>query len=392
MKILHVISFGYEGGGAENEVLLLKQTMEQNGHEVKVLSSDIGRDRPDFFADHTFKRILNSGVSRYFYHVFNPHSYLALRRLRRDFQPDIVHLHTMGQPSPSILYLLRRTPTILTVHGPEEFTRWLLPWCLPSTDYRGDDHDLRELRLVGKLHYFYHRRISDPIYRLGLRNVDIVVAVSEYIRRMLAVEGIKSIAIPNGITLFPYSESRAGHRLLCVGRLEKYKGLEHVIRALPAILKRYPDTHLEVVGEGPDEERLRGITTELGIQDSVSFTGNLPHVKLLEHYQAASLFVMPAVMPEAFGKVGVEAMSTGTPVIASNIGGITDWLQTGRNGRLTSPGDTSQIADGIIELFSDSALLRQMGKTARTTAERYNVDRHTTDIEQLYRHLLETKK
>src|SRR5690242_240114 len=140
MKILHVISYGFDGGGAENELFELKTSMEQAGHQFRVLSSDIGLDHPSFFADATFQHIPATGLSKYFYRAFNPHSYRAVRTAIRDFQPDVVHLHTMGQISPSVLFLLRQVPTVLTIHGPEEFTRWLLPWYLPPTDYKTGDY------------------------------------------------------------------------------------------------------------------------------------------------------------------------------------------------------------------------------------------------------------
>lgn len=129
MRILSVISLGYVAGGAEQAVVMLKGAMEERGHVVKVLSSDIGREAGSFFADYTFERLPTSGLKKYLYRIFSPYSYRALRRVLREFAPDVVHLHTMHQASPSILFLLRRVPTVLTVHGPEEFTRWLLPWC-----------------------------------------------------------------------------------------------------------------------------------------------------------------------------------------------------------------------------------------------------------------------
>src|SRR5262245_20088046 len=120
MKILQVISHGYEDGGAETSVLMLRDELRARGHEVKVLSvSD-----PDhvMFADYQFAPVPPASRLKSAHHLLYLRSYRALRQAIKDFCPDVIHFHTLTSCSPSVLFATRGLPAILTIHGPEEFT------------------------------------------------------------------------------------------------------------------------------------------------------------------------------------------------------------------------------------------------------------------------------
>lgn len=223
MKILQINSSGFEEGGVENGLVLLKPVLERRGHEIRVVSSDTRPDLPRFNA-YSFKNITSGRFAKYLYNFFNPRSYFEVRKILAEYKPDIVELHSMGQVSPSVLFLLRGYRTIQFAHGPESFIKALLPWYLPASDYKlGIGYDIKNLRIIGRLRYWYFLFLTRPLYRLGLRNIDLIIAVSSYMKELLRREGVDSITVPNATKLFTYeplSRDTIRHTLGFGGRLE----------------------------------------------------------------------------------------------------------------------------------------------------------------------------
>jgi len=391
MKIIQVISLGYEIGGAELIVKRLKEILIFRGHEVIVLSSDLRGDKKHF-SDVEFKGINPSNPAKLLFHLFNPYSYFKFRSLIREFKPDIVHIHTMSELSPSILFLLRQTPTIMTIHGPEEFTKSMIIWFLPPSDFKKGDYNLKNLNFAGKAHYFYYIYIQRYIYKLGFKNVDLFITPSKYIMRAVKKDLCPIKTLHNGIDLFKYCNIKNTYQLLFVGRFGKVKGIEFIISALPKILNKFPNAKLNIVGEGKYKNNLIKIVKMLKLDKSVKFIGWIEHNKLTSYYKNSSIFVMPSICPEAFGLVGIEAMSVGRPVIASNVGGIAEWLDDGETGYLVNPGNSEQIAEKVIKLFSDRKLMEQMGKNARKKAEQFSIEKHANEIEKIYMKVIEKYK
>lgn len=142
-----------------------------------------------------------------------------------------------------------------------------------------------------------------------------------------------------------------GHKvLLTVSRLarpERYKGHDRVIAAMPAILKRHPNTIYIVAGDGDDRLRLECLATEKGVAHAVRFAGAVSDAELPDHYHLADIFVMPS-KGEGFGIVFLEAAAAGLPVIAGNRDGSVDALADGAIGRLVDPDDPASVAEAII--------------------------------------------
>jgi phosphatidyl-myo-inositol dimannoside synthase len=161
--------------------------------------------------------------------------------------------------------------------------------------------------------------------------------------------------------------------LLSVCRLLPHKGIDDVLRALPAVRAQLPDVHYVVAGSGPDESRLRSLSTQLGLDAAVRFEGSVLPDALPDYYAAADLFMLmsrelpPAV--EGFGLVLLEAASCGRPAIAARSGGIPDAIVDGVTGVLVEPGDPCGLARALIELLSQPARLERMGELARQRVE-----------------------
>jgi glycosyltransferase involved in cell wall biosynthesis len=154
---------------------------------------------------------------------------------------------------------------------------------------------------------------------------------------------------------------------LFVGQFIGRKGISVLIEAFAQVHKRFSSCLLVLVGDGPERIPCVDITRRLGISDAVIFAGT-PDTSILPiYYRAADVFVLPSFQ-EGFGIVILEAMASGTPVIASRIRGITDAIRDGTNGILVPPGDERRLADKIIEFFNDDATRVALAEQGRATA------------------------
>ena len=182
----------------------------------------------------------------------------------------------------------------------------------------------------------------------------------------------------------------AGTRwLVTVARLQRHKGMDTVIAALPAILARAPDVRYAVAGAGPDRERLEKLTHKLGLADRVRFLGGVTDQDLPALYNLASVYVGASRRSERLGVEGfgislVEASACGLPVVAGNSGGIPDAVQDGETGFLVPPEDPAALADAICRLLGDATLATRLGGNGRRAVEtHFNWDRVVRDLREI---------
>ena len=393
MKILRITSFGYVGGGVENGILLLQPVLEDMGHTVKTLSSD-HNSLVKHFSDYEFRALSSQpGILKLLYRAWYPHSFFALRKVLKEYQPDVVQVHSLFEVSASVLFLLRKYPTVLTVHGAEDYTKELLLWAFPLHFFKKkNDFSIKNLTFFGYAHYLYHRCISIPVFHVGFRNVDVFVSFSEYMQRILKKEGFESVCIPNGTDLFEPSPIHAKQKnILFVGRLEKIKGVQTILEALPNIIKKHPSVTYTIAGTGEYEKVLKQMVHQRGLSRAVTFVGHKSRNELYKEYKKSTIVVVPSIWPEPFGKVGIEAMSVGRPVIASDVGGISDWLEDGKSGFLVQPGDVQAFVEKIDTLLSDTKLLEKMSQEAVHQSEKFSIQKHADKIVNIYESVLKQK-
>src|SRR6267143_435004 len=176
-----------------------------------------------------------------------------------------------------------------------------------------------------------------------------------------------------------------GPWLLTVARLDFHKGIDTVIRALPAIRAAFPSARYAVAGIGSRRSALEALVSELGLVDAVRLLGFVPDDDLPSLYRAADLFVLVSrrydLLVEGFGIAIVEASASGLPVIASRSGGIPEAVREGETGFLVDPDDPAAVAAPAIRLLGDDGLRRRMGAAGRAAVETYyNWDRVAADL------------
>jgi D-inositol-3-phosphate glycosyltransferase len=230
-----------------------------------------------------------------------------------------------------------------------------------------------------------------------MRFADRIVAATTIEREQMAslygADSGKVAVIPPGVDLslfrpLPCSEARASIGLppdhsmvLFVGRIQPIKGLDLLIRAMALLLRRNPglrdQTSLVVIGghgdPDADEEmrRLNTLRDDLGVGDLVTFLGSRDQDTLVDYYNAATTVVVPSYY-ESFGMVALEAMACGTPVIATDVGGLSLNVADGYNGYLIESGDVDALAYKIGLLITQDELRRHLGVQARRWAERFD--------------------
>lgn len=153
-------------------------------------------------------------------------------------------------------------------------------------------------------------------------------------------------------------------KLLCVARqdtTEREKGFEHIFKALSLLRSSRKRIHLNMVGDGNYQEKLKAVAAALGVADRVSFWGRIADDELAAAYKQCDLFVMPS-RKEGFGIVFLEAMRFGKPCIGGYHGGTPEVIDHGRTGFLCEYGDVQGIARAINKLCHNPVLCKQMGK------------------------------
>jgi glycosyltransferase involved in cell wall biosynthesis len=170
-------------------------------------------------------------------------------------------------------------------------------------------------------------------------------------------------------------------RVVCVGTLHEVKGQRHLVEACRLLVARGIDVRCRIVGEGEDRRALQAQIAAAGLTGTVELLGAATASEVAAQLRAAHVLVAPSV-PTARGKregipvVLMEAMSSGLPVVASDLSGIPELVADGACGLLTPPGDAAAIADALARLHTDPALRTRLGEQGRRRVEEeFDVER-----------------
>jgi phosphatidylinositol alpha-mannosyltransferase len=367
MKIALVSPYDFAyPGGVVNHITSLGTQLVQLGHEVKFIapaSSPITTLGDRFIHIGKPSAIPVSGsVARV---TISPRLSTQITNMLEREKFDIVHLHEPLMPMLCTTVLrMSRTANVGTFHafdgkgyniakpfGPVFFKRWFS-------------------KLDG------HIAVSNPA-----RNF-----VNKYFPADYNI-------IPNGVDTRhfspeaePVAEFADGKRnILFVGRLEKRKGADYLLKAYHQVKQNVPDSRLIIVGPGGNlRDKYEKQVAKLGLRDVV-FVGYADYQELPRYYRTADVFCAPATGWESFGIVLLEAMAAARPVVASNIDGYASILAHGAEGLLVPPKDAGSLAQALTSLLGDQSLREEMGQRGRLKAQEYdwaNVARRVLDLYQ----------
>ena len=373
-------------GGVERHVLEISKRLVARGHAVTALTSDLYREYPmERLGADVPRTAKTEGIRVRRLPVWSLPGDLhypffrGLGRALAQEAPDVVHVHTYGTNHAAVARRFsrsHRTPYVLSAH-------YHPIWSMEGGAVR------RRIRS------FYDHRLAAPI----VRDASVLIVQTREEERLIRENGfpLPTVAtIPPGYTPLPdpapgdppfgRSLGLEGPYLLFVGRLASNKGLIPLVRAFSALARHDPTASLVLVGEdGGVRAQVEAEVAQLGLGPRVRFTGFLKDDRTLAAaFRDARLFVLPSEY-ESFGLVLLEALAQGTPVVASRVGGIPEFIPDGSAGRLVPPGDEKALGEALLELWDDDARRRAWGAFGRTqVVPRYTWDRVVDRLLEVY--------
>jgi len=251
-------------------------------------------------------------------------------------------------------------------------------------------------------------QIRELVNRWTANLADRTIAVSDQVREVeiqrSGVDPSKVVTIYNGVDLEDFrginptkvkelkrqfSINMGTPVIGTIASLHKRKGHAYLIESLPLILKRFPKAKALLIGDGPLRESIRRKAEDLGLSNSVIFTG-IRH-DIPELLSALDVFVLPSLW-EGMPNVILEAMATGNPVVATHVGGMPEEVEDSVTGLLVPPRDPEALAEAIIALLQDRERAETMGRAGRARVEKYfSVERMVHQTEALYEELIREK-
>ena len=205
-------------------------------------------------------------------------------------------------------------------------------------------------------------------------------AISEALSRKSATEMVKIAPGIDTAHFIPQPDAMQKRKelglqdkkiIISVGRLVHRKGQDNLIQAMPAVLKKIPNAHLLLVGEGPYKKHLEKLVMRLSLKQNVTFAGRIMYDRLPSYLSAADLFAMPSrsrffgLEVEGLGIVYLEASACGIPVVAGNSGGAPDAVLEGVTGLCVDGTNIEQITRAIVEICRDAERASHMGAAGR---------------------------
>lgn len=278
------------------------------------------------------------------------------KKLIQQIKPDVVHVHYGSIALFLALVGLKHKCVVVTWHG---YDANVLP----------KRHGMRMYDKLA-LHNWSHTVGSD-FMRFRLIN--------------LGIDSGSIYKVPMGVRLdrFNYKSRAANHQritqIISVGRLDEMKGHEYLIRSIALLRAQGISTYLRIIGGGALEGSLKSLVNELDLQDYVELLGAQPSDVVLEYLYASDIFALAGVVAEdgrveTQGVVFVEAQGTGLPVVACDVGGVSESLIDGETGLLCDSKDIKSIASALGRLIDDSDLRAHYGLKGREFAvEKFSI-------------------
>jgi 1,2-diacylglycerol 3-alpha-glucosyltransferase len=307
----------------------------------------------------------------------------TIRRVIREISPDIVHIQNhflIGKEAVSAAKKLG-IPVIGTNHFmPENLVHYL--------------------HLPGIAERWLQRFAWRQFVRV-FEQLDVVTTPTKTAAELLVKKGLKKDVVPIscGIDLERFKPINDGAYLerrfaipidkpvlLYVGRLDKEKRIDMILRALPDIL-RVTSVHLVLAGIGKEKQSLEELTEKLGIQKAVTFTGFVPDEDLENIYRVADLFVTAGIA-ELQSIVTMEAMASGLPVVAVNSMALPELVHDGENGYLFSDGDSQMLVEKVIAILTNQTMRAQMSERSLEIIKYNDINETIEKYEAIYNKII----
>jgi glycosyltransferase involved in cell wall biosynthesis len=352
MRILHTLNHTQQGNGHVNVAIDLACEQAQQGDTVGIMAGNC--DFPDLLKRHGVQYLPVSMSLRKPWQL--PGMFSAASRVMAEFRPDVVHSHMVS--STVIARLVRRGRTryglVSTVHNSFDKQAKLMGWA------------------------------------------DRVVCVSEAVKQLMQSRGVplRKLAVVRNGTIGSARRPEVPPPPLALERpsiatlagLHHRKGVQDLIAAFALVAAKQPKAHLYIAGEGPMRAELEALARSSPVAARITFLGFRHDPR--DMFASADVFVL-ASHADPFPLVILEAREAGCAIVASQVDGIPEALEFGVAGKLVPPQSPALLADAIMELLSDPAVLAEAKLASKRHADRFSVRQMVDDYREVYRGLIE---
>ena len=336
-----------EAGGAEVRLYEIGKRLAKMGHEVTLLCEKVNGLPAEETLDGIYvKRVGN----KFTIHLIAP-TYVRKHGDEYDIIIDDI-AHAMPWYSP----LVTKTPVIAQIHHIHQ--------------------DVLHLELSKPMAWMISKA-EKTIAKVYNRFIAVSHSTKEALVKRFGLNPDKITVIYNGIDLTKYTPGSKNPRptILWVGRIKKYKNLDHLLRAYQIIKRRIPESQLVIIGTGDQEDAMKRLAKNLKLRD-VHFLGRASEEEKIKWMREAWLIVSTSSI-EGWGITILEAAACKTPAVAYNVPGLRDSVKHMETGLLVEPGNIEKLAKAITWLIADEILRGKLGKRAHRYAQQFSWDKVT---------------
>lgn len=404
MKILQVNKFNYRRGGAEKYFLDIVSALEDAGHVVALFSMHHPNNHPSSWEKY-FVSNLDFRKNNFWDLFFIPgriiYSLEARRKFAKlldDFRPDIIHLHNIyHQISPSILgpAKKRKIPVVMHLHDYKlfcpnyklytknsfcekcqngKYSQCLKYRCLDNSFFRS---------FIASLEMWVHHHL----FKFYEKGVDLFISPSLFAKKeaiKFSWPAEKITVLTNFVDRLSDQPEKKESYLFCYGRLSEEKGIDLLIKAMSQV----PDLSLKIAGIGLADDQLRALVKKMKLSDRIEFVGFKSGIELQGLISRASAVVIPSRWPENMPFTMLESLGSGTPVIASRVGGLAEIIQDGKNGFLF---EAENVQDLALKINTLATLPQDIASITIESVRQFSLKNHLEALVKIYHQVLNQK-
>lgn len=367
MRVLLVNKFLFPNGGSETYIFDIGKQLTKMGHEVQYFGMEdenriVGNQVESYTSSMNFH---TNGIQKVLYPfkiIYSAEARNKIRKVLDTFKPQIVHLNNINfQLTPSIIYEVRKWERqnkykVKIVYTAHDF-QWICPnhmLMIPSTKElcfrcKGGKygeciknkciHNSGVKSVLASIEAYLYKSLKT------YEKVDVIICPSRFMETMLSTNSViadRLLTMHNYCTVDTLLEKEKKDYVLYFGRYSEEKGMETLIKAC----EKLPEVSFVFAGGGPWKEKVESV-------QNIRNLGFLNGDELRTVVAQAKFAVVPSIWYENCPFTVIEAQKLGTPVIASNLGGIPELIDIGNTGDIFEAGNVEQLADKIYELWSD---------------------------------------
>ena len=339
-----------QAGGAEVRLYEIGRRLVKMGHEVTVLCEKVdGLPSEEVLEGIKIKRIGGKASM----HLLAP---LYVKKHSHEYDviiDDIAHALPWYSP------LVTRKPIVAQIHHVHQ--------------------DVVYIELF-KLLAWIVSRAEKTIAKVYKHFIAVSQSTKEELVKRFGIDPDRIAVVPNGVDLEKYRPGPKDPKptMLWVGRIKKYKNLDHLLKAYKIVKQEVPDAQLIIIGTGDQEQAIKRLAKKLELRD-VYFLGKVSEEEKIRWMQRAWIIVSTS-MVEGWGMTITEAAACGTPAVAYNVPGLRDSVKDTETGILVEPGNIEQLAETLLLLLGDRKLRDELAENAYRYSQRYSWDRVTSEI------------